>query len=233
MKGAETHIVAPDGEAWLYEGGGVGLATSGSGDVLAGLIAGLLARGATRTRPRSGACSCTARPAGAWANGSGGWVSWPAISRPRCQCSWRSSIPRTEDRTYRTGRDRLKRQADTGTAGPTPATPATTIQTLSGRTGSRDAPRSNVAAERLRHLIGHGPRSKIPVQPEQGHGASISNAYQRLVPRRGLEPPRLSPLVPETSASTNSAIWATPVSYEAPRSLVNARFGRFLVARLY
>ena len=29
-----------------------------------------------------------------------------------------------------------------------------------------------------------------------------------LVPKRGLEPPRLSALVPETSASTNSATWA-------------------------
>lgn len=45
MKGSGTEIVAPDGETWEYTGGTVGLATSGSGDVLAGLIAGLLARG--------------------------------------------------------------------------------------------------------------------------------------------------------------------------------------------
>jgi hydroxyethylthiazole kinase-like uncharacterized protein yjeF len=46
MKGARSHVVDPDGRAALYAGGGVGLGTSGSGDVLAGLIAGLLARGA-------------------------------------------------------------------------------------------------------------------------------------------------------------------------------------------
>jgi len=46
MKGASSCIVAPDGRAALYAGGGVGLGTSGSGDVLAGLITGLLARGA-------------------------------------------------------------------------------------------------------------------------------------------------------------------------------------------
>lgn len=46
MKGARTWIVGPSGPIWLYGGGGVGLATSGSGDVLSGLIAGLLARGA-------------------------------------------------------------------------------------------------------------------------------------------------------------------------------------------
>jgi len=50
MKGAQSWIVGPDGTAWLYEGGGVGLATSGSGDVLAGLVAGLLARGADAMR---------------------------------------------------------------------------------------------------------------------------------------------------------------------------------------
>ena len=46
MKGGRTHVVAPDGRAWCYEAGHVGLATSGSGDTLAGLVVGLLARGA-------------------------------------------------------------------------------------------------------------------------------------------------------------------------------------------
>jgi ADP-dependent NAD(P)H-hydrate dehydratase len=45
MKGSKTVITAPDG-IWRYERGGVGLATSGSGDVLAGIVAGLAARGA-------------------------------------------------------------------------------------------------------------------------------------------------------------------------------------------
>ena len=45
MKGAQSWIVNPDGERWRYAGGGVGLATSGSGDALSGILAGLLARG--------------------------------------------------------------------------------------------------------------------------------------------------------------------------------------------
>lgn len=45
LKGATTLIVSPDGSAWRHEAGHAGLATSGSGDVLAGVIAGLLARG--------------------------------------------------------------------------------------------------------------------------------------------------------------------------------------------
>jgi hydroxyethylthiazole kinase-like uncharacterized protein yjeF len=46
LKGATTWIAAPDGRQWVNRGGSVGLGTSGSGDVLAGLIGGLAARGA-------------------------------------------------------------------------------------------------------------------------------------------------------------------------------------------
>jgi hydroxyethylthiazole kinase-like uncharacterized protein yjeF len=38
-------VVTPDGRAWRDEAGGAGLGTSGSGDVLAGVVGGLLARG--------------------------------------------------------------------------------------------------------------------------------------------------------------------------------------------
>jgi hydroxyethylthiazole kinase-like uncharacterized protein yjeF len=50
LKGPETTIVAPDGRVFRYTGGGVGLATSGSGDVLGGIVTGLLARGADALR---------------------------------------------------------------------------------------------------------------------------------------------------------------------------------------
>ena len=46
MKGSQTYIAAPDGRVYLNRYGNVGLATSGSGDTLAGIIAGLAARGA-------------------------------------------------------------------------------------------------------------------------------------------------------------------------------------------
>lgn len=47
LKGARTLIAAPAGSVWQHEGGNVGLAISGSGDTLAGIVAGLAARGAT------------------------------------------------------------------------------------------------------------------------------------------------------------------------------------------
>ncbi len=47
LKGATTIVATPDGALWQHDGGNVGLGMSGSGDVLAGIIAGLAARGAT------------------------------------------------------------------------------------------------------------------------------------------------------------------------------------------
>jgi hydroxyethylthiazole kinase-like uncharacterized protein yjeF len=44
-KGPITHVIDADGRAGRYAGGGPGLGVSGSGDVLGGLITGLLARG--------------------------------------------------------------------------------------------------------------------------------------------------------------------------------------------
>jgi ADP-dependent NAD(P)H-hydrate dehydratase len=45
--GTTSSIAAPDGRVWQDETGGPGLAVSGSGDVRAGIVAGLLARGAS------------------------------------------------------------------------------------------------------------------------------------------------------------------------------------------
>ncbi|MFY1682391.1 NAD(P)H-hydrate dehydratase [Micromonospora sp. WMMD730] len=47
------HIATPDGQCWREESGDAGLGTSGSGDVRAGLLAGLLSRGA---EPAQAAC---------------------------------------------------------------------------------------------------------------------------------------------------------------------------------
>ena len=46
VKGPPSHVVCPDGKVWTDEGGVPGLGVSGSGDVLAGIVGGLLARGA-------------------------------------------------------------------------------------------------------------------------------------------------------------------------------------------
>jgi NAD(P)H-hydrate repair Nnr-like enzyme with NAD(P)H-hydrate dehydratase domain len=46
LKASDTWIATPDAPMLHYRGGGPGLATGGSGDVLSGIIGGLLARGA-------------------------------------------------------------------------------------------------------------------------------------------------------------------------------------------
>jgi ADP-dependent NAD(P)H-hydrate dehydratase len=63
LKGPQTWIACPDEDALRYPGGGPGLATGGSGDVLAGIIGGLLARG---TPPRAAAAW------GVWLHGEAG-----------------------------------------------------------------------------------------------------------------------------------------------------------------
>jgi ADP-dependent NAD(P)H-hydrate dehydratase len=63
LKAGDTVIADPSGAMLLYEGGGVGLATGGSGDVLAGIIGGLLARGAP---------PLTAASWGVWLHGEAG-----------------------------------------------------------------------------------------------------------------------------------------------------------------
>lgn len=63
IKGVVSHVVAPDERVFRYEGGGPGLGVSGSGDTLAGIVGGLLARGAN---------PLTALLWGVWCHGEAG-----------------------------------------------------------------------------------------------------------------------------------------------------------------
>jgi len=72
VKGPNSFIVAPDGRAFRFQGGGIGLATSGSGDVLAGIVGGIAARGAD---------PLTATLWGSWLHGEAGRLLAKRIGR--------------------------------------------------------------------------------------------------------------------------------------------------------
>ncbi len=72
IKGRYSHVVAPDGRAFRFEGGGIGLATSGSGDTLAGIVGGLAARGAD---------PLSATLWGVWLHGEAGRVLTDTVGR--------------------------------------------------------------------------------------------------------------------------------------------------------
>jgi ADP-dependent NAD(P)H-hydrate dehydratase len=72
VKGRFSFVAAPDGRAFRFEGGGIGLATSGSGDVLAGIVGGLAARGAD---------PLTATLWGVWLHGEAGRILTRQVGR--------------------------------------------------------------------------------------------------------------------------------------------------------
>jgi NAD(P)H-hydrate epimerase len=48
LKGHRTLVVQPDGEAWVNTTGNPGMATGGTGDILTGMVAGLIAQNPDR-----------------------------------------------------------------------------------------------------------------------------------------------------------------------------------------
>lgn len=73
LKGAYTAIAGPDGACWFNSTGNPGMATGGSGDVLTGILTGLLAQGYD---PRA-ACLL-----GVFLHGLAGDLAAQAVSKP-------------------------------------------------------------------------------------------------------------------------------------------------------
>ena len=94
LKGAATVVAAPDGRVRVNPTGGPLLATGGTGDVLAGVLAGLLAQGLDALRRGFGRePSCTAPPAIGWRAPSARPAFSRASSPPSCPPPRRRCAP--------------------------------------------------------------------------------------------------------------------------------------------
>ena len=86
-------VAAPDGRLWHDEAGGIGLGTSGSGDVLAGVVGGLLARGCPPEQAAVWGQYLHAAAGTGSPRASAGSASWPASCWTSCPRCCRASRP--------------------------------------------------------------------------------------------------------------------------------------------
>jgi hydroxyethylthiazole kinase-like uncharacterized protein yjeF len=91
-KGPCTYIAAPDGGTWTYNDGNIGLATSGSGDTLAGIVAGLLARGVAPLAAAQWAVYLHGEVATAWPRPAALSGSSRGNCSPKSPLSWQAFI---------------------------------------------------------------------------------------------------------------------------------------------